>query len=517
MHPRSRLFLLAAGLAAIGATGCSQPSGAPAKPAAGAAKEAPPSTPVRTLPARRETVQDAIPVTGSIAATETVELAPRISARVVRFAGREGTPVRRGQVVVEQDTIDLQSQLRSAEAAMRQGEAGIASARASLQTSLARLASSKTQKTLQSTTSDTAVNDAEQQLRSAQAQLELARRPQRTQEVAVAESAVAQAQANFDKAAQDKRRYAQLVSEGAAAQAQLDQYVTQERVAKAALDTALAQLDIARTGGREESVRQAESAVRRAEIGVRLAKSNTQQNRIREDDVRAAEAAVAQARAGVAQAEATLASSRASLAKARQDIANATLTSPIDGIISVRSAEIGQLIGPGAPALTIVTLDKVFFEAQVPETRIRQIRVGVPVEITVDALPDKTFRGRIARIYPSGSTASRTFTARVEIDNPGGALRPGMFARGSAIVLSREGVVVSKDAIVQTEEGKTAVFVVRDGRAERRLVTVGLGTAETVEIVSGVRDGESIVVAGQGGLRDGAPVAASEATPAASR
>lgn len=514
MHPRSVIPLAFIALASTVAVGCGRSTGgAPT----GAAAAATPATPVRTAAARRQTVDSTVRVTGSINANQTIALAAKASARIVEVAGREGTVVRRGQVLFRQDTVDLDNQVRTAEAAVRQGEAGIASARATLKSAEAKLTQARTQKRLQATTSDTAVVDAEQQLRSAQAQLDLAKRPQRTQEIAVAESAVAQAQANYDKAQQDRKRYDLLVSEGAAAQAQLDQFITTERVARAALDTAKSQLDIARTGGREESIRQAETAVRRAEIGVRLAKSNTQQNQLRDDDILAAEAAVAQARAGVAQAQATLQSARANLAKARQDIANATTVSPIDGVISSRSAEVGQLVGPGSPAITVIALDRVYFEAQVAETDIARIEVGVPVQIEVDAYPGKFFSGKVTRVYPAGSTSSRNFTVRVEIANGAGTLRPGMFARGTVIALRREGVVIPKDALIQTEDGKTAVFVSEGGKAQRRIVEVGLGTADTVEILSGVQDGESVVVAGQGGLRDGASVDASEATPAASR
>lgn len=483
-------LLALAALGAFAAAGCGKKPGGPAGASPGGAGDA--STPVRTATAREEIVARSVPATGSVAATQSVDLAPKLSARVVFVAGREGAPVRRGQVVIQQDTVDLATQVQSAEANVRQTEA-------SLQSALARLAQAQTQASMQSSTSTTGVRDAEQQLRSAQAQLELAQRPQRTQEVDVAENAVAQAQANYDKAASDRTRYEALVREGAAAQIQLDQYVAQEKVARAALESAKSQLDIAKTGGRTESVRQAETAVQRAEWGLRLAKSNTQQTRVREDDIRAARAAVAQAKAAVAQA-------KASLSQARLQLASATVYSPIDGVISRRAAEPGQLIGPGASALTVVALETVFFEAQVPETEIAAIRPEMPVEVSVDAFAGRTFRGRVVRAYPTASVSSRAFTVRIEVPNLDGALRPGMFARGKIVVEQRRGIVIPKDALVTTEDGAFAVFVVQGEKAARRKVLVGIQTPTATEIRDGLASGDQVIVAGQSGLRDGAAV-----------
>ncbi|MFM7319931.1 MAG: HlyD family secretion protein, partial [Armatimonadota bacterium] len=296
------------------------------------------TTPVRTSRAGLGSIGREVRLTGSLAADNTIQLATRITARVLEAPFREGMAVRKGDILIRQDTIDLANQQRAAEAAVAQAAAGVASAEAAVKVAETRLAQARTQSKIQSTSSAGTVADAEQQLRSAQAQLEIARRPQRGQEVVVAESAVAQAQANLDKAAQDRKRYAQLVADGAASRAQLDQFVNQEKVAKAALESANAQLDIARTGGREESVRSAETAVRRAEVGVQLAKSNVQLDRVREDEVRSAEATLEQSRSSLRQAKANLASANASLARSRQDIENAVLRSPIDGVVASRSA-----------------------------------------------------------------------------------------------------------------------------------------------------------------------------------
>lgn len=455
----------------------------PQTPAQAAAAEA---TPVRVAPAVTRAVSSAVPVTGSITALQTVDLSPKITARIVRVAGREGERVRRGQVVVQQDTADLLTEVRRTEA--------------NLQAAQARVAQARTQARVQVTQSSSGVEDARQQLRAAEARLELVKRPQRTQEVAALENAVNQAQVRLEKAQLDRRRYEGLVKEGAVAQSVVDQYVTDEKIARVTLDTARQNLDAAQTGGREESVRSAEAEVERARQAIRTAQANTQQVAVREDEIKAARATVTQ--------------SQASLAFARQQLANASIKSPIDGVISERLTEPGQMAAPGALVLKVVALDTVFFEAQVPETNIRSMRPGLNVAVRVDAYPGRSFTGKVAKIYPTASTQSRNFNVRIVLPNTGRLLRPGLFARGQVVTERRVGTVVSKDALV-SREGKMLVFVAsEDSKAELRPVKVGVQTEQTAEVLSGVRAGERVIVAGQDTLANGAAIRIQEETGA---
>jgi HlyD family secretion protein len=488
------------------AAGCQPPDGG--KPGGKPAASPTPgveATPVRVSAAKVAPLTKSLPVTGSLAATQSVELSAKIAARLTYIAGREGETVRAGQVALRQDTSDLQTQVTANEAALQQAEAQVASAMANVRSAEARLATARTQARVQTTSSDAGVRDAEQQLASARQGLELAKKPQRTQEVRVAENAVASAQASYEKAATDKKRYAELLKEGAVAQMAYEQYETQEKVARAQLDTAKQQLTLAREGGRAEAIQQAQTTVARAEWAVRLARANTKQNDVRKDDIAGSEASLSQARASLAQSQAGVAQARANVRAARQRVDDGVVTAPIDGVISKRAAEPGQMASPGATALTLVALDSVFFEAQVPETDLAAVRLGLPVDVSLDAYRGRTFAGRIAKLYPAGSTSSRSFVVRVAIPNESGALRPGMFARGRIVQERRSGVVVPKDAIVRTDSGPV-VFVVEGNRAMRRAIEPGLSTAEVLEVKKGVGVGDRIVVTGQTGLRDGMPI-----------
>jgi RND family efflux transporter MFP subunit len=485
---------LGATLLAFGAAGCGKGGGKEPAQGAGQAQAAPAPSVVRVTPARTETVTRDVAVTGSVQALQSISLSPKIAARVVSVAGREGAAVRAGQVVVQQDTSDLDRQVQ-------QRLADVESARA-------RLAQAETNLRLQGTTNRVGVSNAQAALAAAQAQLKSARanlaltkRPQRTQEVAVAENSVAQAQANYDKAKTDRERYEQLTKEGASAQSVLDQYVTQERVALANLNSAKQQLDIARQGGRQESivasqgqVQQAEEAVRQAESNLRQARANTQQVEVRRGDVESARAALSQA--------------QAALAVARQAVEDAAIRSPIDGQIAQRQTEPGQQAAPGQSVAQVVALDTVYFEAKVPDTDVTLLAPGQPVAVTIDAFRGRTFPGRIARIYPTGSATSRTFNVRVEIPNTDATLRPGLFARGTVTAERRTGVVtVPQEALLRgTAEGDAAgtVFTVENGAARQRKVETGLTTPDGLRVeVSGLPAGASVIVVGQRGIKDG--------------
>lgn len=493
-------------LLAVGCSPKKEEGKTPEKPAAGGQPVSSTPSVVRVGTARKETVTRYVFVTGNVTAQDSVSLSPKLSAKVVSVTGREGTPIRRGEVVVQQDTSDFTVQLQQAQANLQASRARLAQAESGIKTAQVRLQQAKTQVKLQVTQSQSGIQDAEQQVKAAQAQLEIAKKPQRTQEIAVAENAVAQAQANYDKAKADRERYETLLKEGAIAAATVDQYVNQERVTKAALDSAKQQLDLAQTGGREESIQNAQTAVARAEAQLRLAKSNQGQVLVREDDIKAAQAALTQSEAEVRAARATVAQNQAAVANAELQLADTATRSPIDGVIFERLTEPGQMAGPTAPVARVVALNTVYFEAQLPETDLSSVRQGQLVTIRVDAFPGKTFTGKVTRLYPTGSEASRTVVARIEIPNASKALKPGLYARGEVIAEQRQGVVVPVDALT-TIDGQQYVFVAEDGaRAAQRKVTVGIQTPQTAEILSGVSEGESVIVVGKGGLKDGAPI-----------
>lgn len=457
-----------------------------AKEKAGQAQAANQPSNVQVETAKSETVLRIVPVTGSLIALQTVELLPKLSARVISVSGREGDAVRAGQVVAQLDTADLNRQVEQA--------------RSNVETASTRLSQAETNYKTQLTTSDVTIQDAQEALRAAQAQLALTRRPQRSEEVIVAENNVKQAQANFDKAKSDRTRYETLFKEGATAAITLDQYVTQEKVAEANLNSAKQQLTIAREGGRKENISAQEAQVARGRQALRQAQANRANVSVRRDDIESARASLRQAQSALGVAE--------------QAVRDASLRSPINGVIADRKIEPGQLAAVGSSVAQIVALETVYFEAQINEQDVSRVRQGQTVQVTLDAYPNRTFTGSVAKVFPTGSVTGRTFFAAVRIPNSGGVLRPGLFARGE-IVTERipNSVTAPVDSLIRDAESETKarIFTVEDGIAVENEVTLGITSPNGRRVqVQGIAPGSQIVVAGQRALKPGDRVTAEE-------
>jgi len=300
-------------------------------------------------------------------------------------------------------------------------------------------------------------------LAAARKQLAILEQGARPQERAMARNAVIQAEAQLKDARTNLERMRNLYQEGAVAQQQVDTAQTHYEVALAQRDTAGEQARLTEIGPRKE------------EIG-------------------AAREAVGQA--------------RAMLRYAQQELTYTTIRSPAAGIVYERGVEPGEAINPGVPLLKIAVLDEVYFEALVSERQIGAVAPGLAAQIAVDALPGRTFVGKVRRVLPVAEAGSRDFRVKVALPNPEGLLRPGMFARGRVLVSRREGAVLVPGGALVRREGKSVVFTVQGGRARQRPVVTGLEGREEVEVVSGLKAGEQVVTAGHQGLRGGERVSA---------
>jgi RND family efflux transporter MFP subunit len=215
-----------------------------------------------------------------------------------------------------------------------------------------------------------------------------------------------------------------------------------------------------------------------------------------------AQSAAEAARAGVAAASAQIRTAQARLAKS-------TLVSPMDGVVAFRGVNVGDRVenmGSGDPLFRIVDNRLLNLTVSVPSTRLAQVRIGQTLQFSSDALPGRTFTGRVMFINPEIDAASRSARVIAEVRNADQALRSGSFARGRIVVDSRSGVVqIPREALMNWNlEQKTAeVFVVTGDRAARRPVATGLTSGDAVEIVSGLTAGDTVITRGGFAVRDG--------------
>ncbi|MGM0540445.1 MAG: efflux RND transporter periplasmic adaptor subunit [Thermodesulfobacteriota bacterium] len=196
---------------------------------------------------------------------------------------------------------------------------------------------------------------------------------------------------------------------------------------------------------------------------------------------------------------------RAQLVQARESAEDYTITAPWDGVVSRLEVKEGEFAVPRAVLMEMYDPDSLVIRAAAPERYAAEIKADMRVDIRLDAYPKETVQGRITRIYPYLDSGMRTRTMEI-VPNESLALLPGMFARLQVVLEEQDvAVVVPKEAIVSTPEGK-AVFVVQEGKAEKREVQTGIEEEKHTQIVSGLNTGEKVVVSGNQKLKPGVAV-----------
>jgi multidrug efflux pump subunit AcrA (membrane-fusion protein) len=221
------------------------------------------------------------------------------------------------------------------------------------------------------------------------------------------------------------------------------------------------------------------------------------------------EVQLAQARqnfAAVQVARTNVANAESALALARKNLSYANIPSPIDGFVSERTADLGEYVSPQQKVATVVRTNPLRIRIDIPEQAIPEVQVGQPVSITTSAWPDQNFSGRVARIAPNVSATSRTLTVEAEIENSGGALKPGQFATVRILQPRTEPAVLVPSRAVVTEAGVSRVFVIKDGHAEQRLVQTGQTEGDLIEIKNGVAADEQVATSNLEMLSDGVVV-----------
>ena len=307
---------------------------------------------------------------------------------------------------------------------------------------------------------------------------------------------------------------------------------------KLRVDQAVAQLDSAKAG-----VRQAEEKlglqpgqkfdpervadVSAARANYNLAESNFQraQKLIESGDIsraefdqrksqrdalkQAYESAIAQARqnyAAVLVARTNITNAQTQVDLARRALSYTVVTAPIGGYVLERPVDVGTYVSTTTKVATIVKTNRLWIRIDIPEQAVQQIKTGQSVSLSTTSWPDRTFSGRVARISPNVSASSRTLTVEAEIDNRGGALKPGQFATVRVLLPQSEAAVLVPQRALRTISGATYVFVIKNAHAEQRLVQSGQAEGDLVEIKSGVAADEVVATSNVEQLSDGAAV-----------
>ena len=308
-----------------------------------------------------------------------------------------------------------------------------------------------------------------QGIRAKWAQMEVGAR---SEEISQVEDLVSKARANLKDAETNYERLKGLFNRGVITKREFDSSELAYTVAKVDLNSAQEKLKMLREGATKEDRQALQAQVRQAEAALDLARIHLSYTRI---------------------------------------------TSPIDGTISQRFFDPGDLAIPTQPLVTIVQMDSVKVIVFFPENQIRFMVPGTEAKLMVVTYPDHVFRGTIDKVSPTLDPTTRMFSAEIKVLNEKCLLRPGMF---TTVTLSVDphlnALLVPKEAVLYTEEYQENqnsnqggvsqtkyIFVVREGKAHRRKVSLGHESGNVVEVREGVEKGEDVVVRGLHQLNDG--------------
>jgi membrane fusion protein (multidrug efflux system) len=200
-----------------------------------------------------------------------------------------------------------------------------------------------------------------------------------------------------------------------------------------------------------------------------------------------------------------LENARAANRLANLEVSYASVVAPISGVVAQRSIKPGNFVQINTPIFRIVDNSRLEAVLNVPEREIATLKAGLPVQLQVDAMPGRSFTGKVDRVAPVVDSGSGTFRVICAFDG-GGTLQPGMFGRVRIDYDQRTNALVVPRSALLEDDADPSVYVVRSGKAVRVPVKPGYSEGGWMEVRAGLKAGDRVVVAGKTALRDGSQV-----------
>jgi membrane fusion protein (multidrug efflux system) len=189
--------------------------------------------------------------------------------------------------------------------------------------------------------------------------------------------------------------------------------------------------------------------------------------------------------------------------EARVNFEQGFVRSPIDGVVNRRDVDPGEFVRRGQAVLELVAVDRMRINVDVPEMDVRYLKVWQNARVSVDANPGEHWDGLVDFVAFKADPATKTFKARVVVDNADGRIRPGMIAHVSFLRRLVPNALVAPLFAVLDKGGERILFVEKDGVAQERTATIGVIDNDKVQIVSGLKPGDNLIVTGQHNVEDG--------------
>lgn len=411
---------------------------------------------VESIVIRPETLVRTVDSPANLTYLEKAAIASRIGGRVAQIFVEQGQAVQRGQRLAQLETLELELQLRQAQARLN-------TAAAQAGVSQARYAASR--------------READRQIRDLER----------------GQAEIVDARAGFLNARRQLNQRQQIFRLGGASQEEVKGAYTQYLAAMSRYYQTRKTYQMRMVGFRDEDLRRASLTIPQAPEEKRQSfiEFNTETER---QDVRAAQAAVQNARLEVESAGSLL--------------REASILTPLAGIVAERALDVGEQAKEGEPIFVVVRMDRLQAQMHAAEGEVHRIRVGQPASCSIDALSGEVVSARVRLLSPIVDLASRTAELRLEIENAGLRLQPGMFARCKVEVERIENAFALPEEALgdrrSDENGERAeIYVLRGDLVFRREVRLGETIGERIQILEGLRAGEEVATSAVDLLQDG--------------
>lgn len=426
-----------------------------------------------TAKVERASIIQMVSATGSVTAQTgaQVNIGSQITGRIKQLVADVGTKLKAGQLIAVLDLPDIEAQYKQSQANLQSARERLKEQQSGLQVQYTTVSSDQAQRRADL---DSAQKNYDQAILNAKLQ------------VNAGEAAVRQANASVVNAQAFLNREQQLLAKGYVAAQDVENASAQYQVYAAQLDTAQQNLSLTRSQTKT-AVQTARNTLTGTKAAMRLSIANIDNNDIKRQQI-------ADARAAVAAAEQQVAFEKAQFDKTM-------IRTPISGTVIAMSVQQGETIAAGLSAPTLIRvcdLNRLQVEVFVDESDIGNLKLGQIAKVTVDAYPNRSFRGHVIKVA-SGATLQGnvvTYDTTIAINDTGGLLRPDMTATAQIVVDEhRDVLTVPIEAVKPAAHGQT-VYVLEDGKVKTQKVSVGVSNDSLTEITKGLTEGQTIVLAG---------------------
>ncbi|MEN6520679.1 MAG: efflux RND transporter periplasmic adaptor subunit [Armatimonadota bacterium] len=490
----------------------------------------------------RGTVLSSVSGNGVLQPVTTVEVKSNVGGQIMKLAVDEGDYVKAGQLIAKIDPSDSISSLEQSKADYSSSEAqvnsakqalsmqrlqtvaNIASAEQALESSRQKLLQAEQEAKVQPKLTRESINQAQSSLESAIASLKQTKSASVPQKLSSAQASYDEARASYNNAEKSLKRQKALLEKGFVSQSNVDDAEAQYSLAKAQLDSAKSKYDTIKEES-DQDLKSAEAKVAQARSALESARANGVQDDLKQREMASARAALKQSLAALAstraaayqdqmksesvlQAQSQLKKSKAALENAQTQLGYTTVVAPRDGVVVKKYVESGSIItagrqamagsGSGVTIVDIADISKMQVVVDVDETDVGKITLGQAVDVSVDACPDELFQAKVIRIAPEAEVNSNVTTVpvTVELEQADSRLKPEMNAACDFVIDRKEDVLfVPVEAVTETDAGTEVTVIGHDGKTQSvRKVEVGLMGNDNCEIVSGLKEGEKVVI-----------------------